>query len=77
MSTSLVEWKFMIYFYSSSGTVSIPKQLTGFQMHAVIPLLNCLMSTVTQPQLCHATLSVLLQVRAPWQYHRSGAFGGY
>ncbi len=43
-------------------SMQIPKELTAFQMHAVIPVLQCVVNSISQPQLCHATLCILRQV---------------
>ena len=39
-----------------------------FNMHAVIPVIQCALNTVSEPQLCHATLCILREVSLSIQY---------
>lgn len=38
------------------------QSLSAFHMHAVIPVIQCTVNTVGQPQLCHSTLCILREV---------------
>ena len=38
---------------ASSGSITTPDQLTGFQKHAIILILICVMNTLSQLMLCH------------------------
>ena len=40
----------------------MPQSLSAFHMHAVIPVIQCVVNTVGQPQLCHSTLCILREV---------------
>ena len=41
----------------------IPRSMTGFQLHAITPVLVCVVNTITQPSLCHSSLCILKEVR--------------
>lgn len=40
----------------------IPRSMTGFQLHAITPVLVCVVNTITQPSLCHSTLCILKEL---------------
>ena len=44
------------------GSFQLPLILPSFNMHAVVPVIQCTLNTVGQPQLCHATLCILREV---------------
>ena len=47
---------------SRLGSFQLPHVMSSFQMHAVIPVMQCSLNTVGEPQLCHATLCILREV---------------
>ena len=57
----------------SDINLAMPPLLSAFNMHAVIPVIQCMVNTVAQPQLCHSTLCILSEVSC-YQYRRSGNF---
>ena len=42
----------------------IPSDLMLFSMHAVVPILHCIVNSISQPDLFHATMCVLREVHA-------------
>ncbi len=44
--------------------LQIPRQLSGFHMHAVIPMIQVVVNSIGQPQLCHTTLTFIREVLA-------------
>ena len=42
--------------------VAMPQTLSAFHMHAIVPVIQCIVNTVGQPQLCHSTLCLLREV---------------
>jgi hypothetical protein len=44
------------------GSFQLPLILPSFNMHAVVPVIQCTLNTVGQPQLCHATLCILREL---------------
>ena len=42
--------------------IAMPQALSAFHMHAVVPVIQCIVNTVGQPQLCHSTLCLLREV---------------
>ena len=44
--------------------VAMPQSLSAFHMHAVVPVIQCIVNTVGQPQLCHSTLCLIREVSA-------------
>ena len=52
---------YLMFSYRAT-TFQMPRTLTGFQLHAVIPVLVCAPNTITDPSLCHSTLIILKEV---------------
>ncbi len=42
--------------------LQIPRQMSGFHMHAVIPMIQVVVNSIGQPQLCHTTLTFIREV---------------
>ena len=48
--------------FSRLSTLQMPGVMSSFHLHAVVPIIQCTLNTVSQPQLCHATLCILREV---------------
>lgn len=51
-----------VFNFRLSISLQIPRQMSGFHMHAVIPVIQVVVNSITQPQLCHATLTFIREV---------------
>ena len=49
------------------SSFQLPPMLPSFNMHAVVPVIQCSLNTVGQPHLCHATLCILREVSTTTQ----------